>query len=39
MNDERLVVVIDDYHLIDSDNVHRGVERLIDLCPSAADSS
>ena len=28
-----LVVVIDDYHLIDSDRVHRGVERLIDLCP------
>jgi LuxR family maltose regulon positive regulatory protein len=28
-----LVVVIDDYHLIDSDSVHRGVERLIDLCP------
>ena len=33
MNDERLVVVIDDYHLIDSDSVHRGVERLIDVCP------
>ena len=31
---EPLVVVIDDYHLIDSDSVHRGVERLIDLCPS-----
>jgi LuxR family transcriptional regulator, maltose regulon positive regulatory protein len=31
---EQLVVVIDDYHLIDSDSVHRGVERLIDLCPS-----
>jgi LuxR family maltose regulon positive regulatory protein len=29
----RLVVVIDDYHLIDSDSVHRGVERLIELCP------
>ncbi len=29
-----LVVVIDDYHLIDSDSVHRGVERLIDLCPA-----
>ena len=28
-----LVIVIDDYHLIDSDSVHRGVERLIDLCP------
>ncbi len=31
---EPLVVVIDDYHLIDSDSVHRGVERLIDLCPA-----
>ena len=30
---EQLVVVIDDYHLIDSDSVHRGVERLIDVCP------
>jgi LuxR family maltose regulon positive regulatory protein len=30
---ESLVVVIDDYHLIDSTNVHRGMERLIDLCP------
>jgi LuxR family maltose regulon positive regulatory protein len=29
-----LVVVIDDYHLIDNDTVHRGVERLIDLCPA-----
>ena len=29
-----LVVVIDDYHLIDNDSVHRGVERLIDLCPA-----
>jgi LuxR family maltose regulon positive regulatory protein len=28
-----LVVVIDDYHLIDDRSVHRGVERLIDLCP------
>lgn len=28
-----LVVVIDDYHLIDNPSVHRGVERLIDLCP------
>ena len=28
-----LVVVIDDYHLIDNDSVHRSVERLIDLCP------
>jgi LuxR family maltose regulon positive regulatory protein len=30
---EPLVVVIDDYHLIDDDSVHRGLERLIDLCP------
>ncbi len=30
---ERLVVVLDDYHLIDDAEVHRGVERLIDLCP------
>ncbi len=28
-----LVVVIDDYHLIDNASVHRGMERLIDLCP------
>ena len=32
-DNERLVVVIDDYHLIDSDSVHRGMERLVDLCP------
>ncbi len=30
---EPLVVVIDDYHLIDHAGVHRGMERLIDLCP------
>ena len=30
---EPLVVVIDDYHLIDHASVHRGMERLIDLCP------
>lgn len=30
---DRLVVVLDDYHLIDDPAVHRGVERLIDLCP------
>ncbi len=30
---ERLVLVLDDYHLIDDPDVHRGVERLIDLCP------
>lgn len=28
-----LVVVIDDYHLITNESVHRGTERLIDLCP------
>lgn len=28
-----LVVVVDDYHLIDNPSIHRGVERLIDLCP------
>jgi LuxR family maltose regulon positive regulatory protein len=28
-----LVVVIDDYHLIDNPSVHRGMERLIELCP------
>ena len=34
LNDHRqLVVVIDDYHLVDSDSVHRGVERLIDVSP------
>lgn len=30
---DRLVVVLDDYHLIDDPDVHRAVERLIDLCP------
>jgi LuxR family maltose regulon positive regulatory protein len=30
---ERLVVVIDDYHLIEDPTVHRGLERLIELCP------
>ncbi len=29
----RLVVVLDDYHLIDDVEVHRAMERLIDLCP------
>ena len=28
-----LVVVIDDYHLIDNPEVHAGVERLVELCP------
>ncbi|MDP2291837.1 MAG: hypothetical protein Q8M22_11665, partial [Actinomycetota bacterium] len=30
---DRLVVVLDDYHVIDEPDVHRGVERLLDLCP------
>ena len=30
---ESLVLVIDDYHLIDDSVVHRGMERLLDLCP------
>jgi LuxR family transcriptional regulator, maltose regulon positive regulatory protein len=30
---ERLVVVLDDYHLVDDAEVQLGVERLIDLCP------
>ena len=29
----RLVLVLDDYHVIDDADVHRGVERLLDLCP------
>ena len=32
-NGERVIVVIDDYHLIDDASVHRGVEHLVDLCP------
>jgi LuxR family maltose regulon positive regulatory protein len=28
-----LVVVVDDYHLIDNPQVHAGVERLVELCP------
>ena len=31
---QRLLLVVDDYHLVDDDRVHRGVERLVDLCPS-----
>lgn len=31
---ESLVVVIDDYHLIDNASVHRGMERLVDLSPA-----
>lgn len=30
---DRLVVVLDDYHLIDDTEVHRGVERLVELSP------
>jgi LuxR family maltose regulon positive regulatory protein len=30
---DRLVVVLDDYHLIDDADVHRDTEHLIDLCP------
>jgi LuxR family maltose regulon positive regulatory protein len=30
---EPLVIVIDDYHLIDHASVHRAMERLIDRCP------
>ena len=33
VDDAPLVVVIDDYHLVDQASIHRGVERLIDLCP------
>ena len=32
--DDPLIVVIDDYYLIDSASVQRGMERLIDLCPA-----
>ncbi len=32
--DEALIVVLDDYYLIDSGSVQRGMERLIDLCPA-----
>lgn len=28
-----LVVIVDDYHLISNDVVHRGLERLVELCP------
>lgn len=30
---DRVVLVIDDYHLIANTDVHRGVERLVELCP------
>lgn len=29
-----LIVVVDDYHLIDDADVHRGVERLVELAPA-----
>ena len=32
--EDPLVVVIDDYHLIEGASVHQGMERLIDLCPA-----
>lgn len=28
-----MLLVVDDYHLIDNAGVHRGMERLVDLCP------
>ena len=31
---QRLLLVVDDYHLVDDGRVHRGVERFVDLCPS-----
>ena len=31
---EALLLVIDDYHLVEDERVHRGVERLVDLCPA-----
>lgn len=30
---DRIAVVLDDYHLVDADEVHRAIERLIELCP------
>lgn len=30
---DRLLVVLDDYHLVDDATVHEGVERLVDRCP------
>jgi LuxR family maltose regulon positive regulatory protein len=32
---EPLMIVIDDYHLIDNASVHLGMERFIELCPTA----
>jgi LuxR family maltose regulon positive regulatory protein len=31
---EPLLLVVDDYHLVDDERIHRGVERLVDLCPA-----
>lgn len=31
--DTRLIVVLDDYHLVDDADVHRGMERLVEQCP------
>ena len=33
-NNQPVVVIVDDYHLIDNPDVHRGFERLVDLCPA-----
>ena len=33
-SDDPLIVVIDDYYLIDNAGVQRGMERLLDLCPA-----
>ena len=33
-SDVPLIVVIDDYYLVDSPTVQRGMERLLDLCPT-----
>jgi LuxR family maltose regulon positive regulatory protein len=32
-HEDPLVVVFDDYHLVENASVHRGMERLADLCP------
>lgn len=32
-HDRPFVIVVDDYHLITHDAIHRGMERLIELCP------
>lgn len=32
--DDQVVVVVDDYHLITREEIHRGMERLVELCPS-----